>query len=190
MVVGSVVANDTLELAGGGNRRRRGSSSSDVVPEDDGIEQSAAGATTMEDSTRAEPPTRTDSGSAIALVKRAARRASSALLSLKSSSSRDLFFSRSNTGPSWLRKLSAARRSADSRESIDEQSMSSKSAKGVARDALDRADAATSFRPLPREVLDAVRKSTSASGQPGGIIYYSGRLDAGRECVASSHEAS
>ena len=159
MVVGSVVANDTLELAGGGNRRRRGSSSSDVVPEDDGIEQSAAGATTtterpMEDSTRAEPPTRTDSGSAIALVKRAARRASSALLSLKSSSSRDLFFSRSNTGPSWLRKLSAARRSADSRESIDEQSMSSKSAKGVARDALDRADAATSFRPLPREVLD------------------------------------
>ncbi len=108
----------------------------------------------MEDSTRVEPPTRTDSGSAIALVKRAARRASSALLSLKSTSSRDLFFSKSNTGPSWLRKLSAARRSTDSRESIDEQSMSSKSAKGVARDALDRADAATSDRPLPQIVLD------------------------------------
>ena len=36
----------------------------------------------------------------------------------------------------------------------------------------------------------AVRKSTSASGRPGGIIYYSGRLDAARECLASSHEAS
>ena len=36
----------------------------------------------------------------------------------------------------------------------------------------------------------AVRKSTSASGRPGGIIYYSGRLDAARECSASSHEAS
>ena len=35
-----------------------------------------------------------------------------------------------------------------------------------------------------------VRKSTSASGRPGGIIYYSGRLDAARECLASSHEAS
>ena len=32
--------------------------------------------------------------------------------------------------------------------------MSSKSAKGVPRDALDRADAATSFRPLPKVVLD------------------------------------
>jgi len=31
---------------------------------------------------------------------------------------------------------------------------------------------------------------TSASGRPGGIIYYSGRLDAARECLASSHEAS
>ena len=30
----------------------------------------------------------------------------------------------------------------------------------------------------------------SASGRPGGIIYYSGRLDAARECLASSHEAS
>ena len=36
----------------------------------------------------------------------------------------------------------------------------------------------------------AVRKSTSASGRPGGIIYYCGRLDAVRECLASSHEAS
>jgi hypothetical protein len=36
----------------------------------------------------------------------------------------------------------------------------------------------------------AVRKSTSASGRPGGIVYYSGRLDAARECLASSHEAS
>ena len=35
-----------------------------------------------------------------------------------------------------------------------------------------------------------VRKSTSASGRPGGIIYYSGSLDAARECLASSHEAS
>ena len=187
MVVATGV-NDTLELA---SPRRRGSSSSDVVPEDDGIEQSgieqsAAGATAerpMEDSTRAQPPTRTDSGSAL---KRLVKRASSTLLSLKSSSSRDVFFSK-NTGPSWLRKLSAARRST---ENIDEQSVSSKSAKGVPRDALDRADAATSFRPLPREVLDAVRKSTSASGQPGGIINYSGRLDAARECLASSHEAS
>ena len=38
--------------------------------------------------------------------------------------------------------------------------------------------------------LWSVRKSTSASGRPGGIIYYSGRLDAARECLASSHEAS
>jgi hypothetical protein len=36
----------------------------------------------------------------------------------------------------------------------------------------------------------AVRRSTSASGRPGGIVYYSGRLDAARECLASSHEAS
>ena len=36
----------------------------------------------------------------------------------------------------------------------------------------------------------AVQKSISASGRPGGIIYYSGRLDAARECLASSHEAS
>ena len=35
-----------------------------------------------------------------------------------------------------------------------------------------------------------VRELTSASGRPGGIIYYSGRLDAARECLASSHEAS
>ena len=35
-----------------------------------------------------------------------------------------------------------------------------------------------------------VRKSTSASGRPGGITYYSGRLDAARECLVSSHEAS
>ena len=35
-----------------------------------------------------------------------------------------------------------------------------------------------------------VRKSTSASGRPGGIIYYSGRLDAARECLASSPEPS
>ena len=35
-----------------------------------------------------------------------------------------------------------------------------------------------------------VRKATSASGQPGGIIYYCGRLGAVRECLASSHEAS
>ena len=39
-------------------------------------------------------------------------------------------------------------------------------------------------------LLASVRKSTSASGRPGGIIYYSGRLDAARECLASSHEAS
>ena len=38
--------------------------------------------------------------------------------------------------------------------------------------------------------LGSVRKSTSASGRPGGIIYYSGSLDAARECLASSHEAS
>ena len=36
----------------------------------------------------------------------------------------------------------------------------------------------------------SVRKSTSASGRPGGIIYYSGSLDSARECLASSHEAS
>ena len=30
-----------------------------------------------------------------------------------------------------------------------------------------------------------MRKSTSASGRPGGIIYYSGRLDAARECSYS-----
>ena len=36
----------------------------------------------------------------------------------------------------------------------------------------------------------SVRKSTSASGRPGGIIYYFGSLDAARECLASSHEAS
>ena len=36
----------------------------------------------------------------------------------------------------------------------------------------------------------SVRKSTSASGRPGGIIYYSGSLDAARKCLASSHEAS
>jgi hypothetical protein len=35
-----------------------------------------------------------------------------------------------------------------------------------------------------------VRKSTSAPGRPGGIIYYFGSLDAARECLASSHEAS
>ena len=39
-------------------------------------------------------------------------------------------------------------------------------------------------------LFNSVRKSTSASGRPGGIIYYSGRLDAARECLASSHEAS
>ena len=39
-------------------------------------------------------------------------------------------------------------------------------------------------------LLASVRKSTSASGRPGGIIYYSGRLFAVRECLASSHEAS
>ena len=39
-------------------------------------------------------------------------------------------------------------------------------------------------------LLASVRKSTSAPGRPGGIIYYSGRLDAARECYASSHEAS
>ena len=39
-------------------------------------------------------------------------------------------------------------------------------------------------------MCNAVRKSTSASGRPGGIIYYSGSLDAARECLASSHEAS
>ena len=39
-------------------------------------------------------------------------------------------------------------------------------------------------------LFNSVRKSTIASGRPGGIIYYSGRLDAARECLASSHEAS
>ena len=39
------------------------------------------------------------------------------------------------------------------------------------------------------ETKQPVRKSISASGRPGGIIYYSGRLDAARECLASSHEA-
>ena len=40
--------------------------------------------------------------------------------------------------------------------------------------------------------IDAVCASaaTSASGRPGGIIYYSGSLDAARECLESSHEAS
>ena len=38
------------------------------------------------------------------------------------------------------------------------------------------------------ETKQPVRKSISASGRPGGIIY-SGRLDAARECLASSHEA-
>ena len=33
-------------------------------------------------------------------------------------------------------------------------------------------------------------ESTSASGRPGCIIYYSGSLDAARKCLASSHEAS
>ena len=32
--------------------------------------------------------------------------------------------------------------------------------------------------------------TSSASGRPRGIIYYSGSLDAARECLASSHEAS
>ena len=55
-----------------------------------------------------------------------------------------------------------------------------------------RATAGTPARLAGRRVVlrAAVRKSTSASGQPGGIIYYSGRLDAARECLASSHEAS
>ena len=48
--------------------------------------------------------------------------------------------------------------------------------------------------PAARAGLDdrpsPVRKSTSASGRPGGIIYYSGRLDAARECLVSSHDAS
>ena len=34
-----------------------------------------------------------------------------------------------------------------------------------------------------------VRKTTSGSGRPGGIIYYSGSLNAAQECLASSHEA-
>ena len=37
-------------------------------------------------------------------------------------------------------------------------------------------------------LLASVRKSTSASGRPGGIIYYSGRLDAAQECLAYSPE--
>ena len=47
-----------------------------------------------------------------------------------------------------------------------------------------------------RRLLAALRNflkylcGTSPSGRPGGIIYYSGRLDAARECLASSHEAS
>ena len=47
-----------------------------------------------------------------------------------------------------------------------------------------------SVTPAGLAPLVPVRKSTSASGRPGGIIYYSGRLDAARECLASSHEAS
>ena len=39
------------------------------------------------------------------------------------------------------------------------------------------------------ETKQPVRKSISASGRPGGIIYYSCRLDAAQECLASSHEA-
>ena len=35
-------------------------------------------------------------------------------------------------------------------------------------------------------LLASVRKLTSASGRPGGIIYYSGRLDAAQECLAYS----
>ena len=38
--------------------------------------------------------------------------------------------------------------------------------------------------------ISTVRKTTSASGRPGGIIYYCGHLDAARECLTSSHEAS
>ena len=37
---------------------------------------------------------------------------------------------------------------------------------------------------------ETVRKSSSVSGRPGVIIYYSGRLDAAREYLASSHQAS
>ena len=44
--------------------------------------------------------------------------------------------------------------------------------------------------PQAKFLFYSVRKSTSASGRPGGTIYYSGRLDAARECLASSHEAS
>ena len=45
-------------------------------------------------------------------------------------------------------------------------------------------------RSRPDPPRGPVRKSTSASGRSGGIIYYSGRLDAARERLVSSHEAS
>ena len=48
----------------------------------------------------------------------------------------------------------------------------------------------TQCRSHAQKYYFTVRKSTSASGRPGGIIYYCGRLDAVRECLASSHEAS
>ena len=75
-------------------------------------------------------------------------------------------------------------------------------ASSVSRRAFGAAAAASAFVTLPANAkidvnnamarefsaYPAVRKSTSASGRPGGIIYYSGRLDAARECLASSHE--
>ena len=49
-------------------------------------------------------------------------------------------------------------------------------------------------RPRPQRSAGSTQSvpvwKSSASGRPGGIIYYSGRLDAARECLESSHEAS
>ena len=54
----------------------------------------------------------------------------------------------------------------------------------------DQLEAASRASEITYSQNGTVRKSTSASGRPGGIIYYSGSLDAARECLASSHEAS
>ena len=54
----------------------------------------------------------------------------------------------------------------------------------------DQLEAASRASEITYSQNGTVRKSTSKSGRPGGIIYYSGHLDAARECLASSHEAS
>ena len=42
---------------------------------------------------------------------------------------------------------------------------------------------------VEQELCERAAASAEISGRPRGIIYYSGRLDAARECLASSHEA-